>query len=138
MKRLRVLLAACLLAGAAHAADDTVFQGLGGAPGIERIVASFLTLLLADGRIAESFRDTDKAQLARRLGEQFCELSGGPCSYKGKSMVDIHDGLNITTAQFNAITEDLQMAMEQHGVPSRIQNRLVAKLAPMQRDIVTK
>ncbi len=120
------------------AVDDSTFQGLGGKPGIKKIVDTFIPLILADVRIKESFADTDIKNLALRLEEQFCELSGGPCKYKGKDMVEIHDGLNITRAQFNALAEDLQIAMERVGVPSRYQNKLVAKLAPMERGIVTK
>ena len=122
----------------APAVDDSTFQGLGGKPGIKRIVDTLVPMLLADPRIKESFKDIDMKNLALRLEEQFCELSGGPCVYKGKDMKEIHDGLNITNAQFNALAEDLQLAMERVGVPSRVQNKLVAKLAPMQREIVTK
>jgi hemoglobin len=140
MKTLTALLCSLLLATAAlaqaPAADDSTYQGLGGKQGIKNIVGTFIKLVLADERINANFKDTDKVNLAVRLGEQFCELSGGPCKYGGKSMVDIHDGLNVTTAQFNVLTEKLQMAMEQHDVPSRIQHKLVAKLAPMHRDIV--
>ncbi len=120
------------------AADDATFQGLGGKPGIKKIVDTLIPLILADARIKESFADIDMKNLAMRLEEQFCALSGGPCVYQGKDMVDIHDGLNITRAQFNALAEDLQVAMEKVGVPSRYQNKLVAKLAPMARGIVTK
>jgi hemoglobin len=120
------------------AADDATFQGLGGKPGIKKIVATLIPLILADARIKDSFTDVDMKNLAMRLEEQFCALSGGPCVYQGKDMVDIHDGLNITRAQFNALAEDLQVAMEKAGVPSRYQNKLVAKLAPMARGIVTK
>lgn len=118
--------------------DDSTYRGLGGKTGIKKIVDTFVPMILADPRIKESFKDSDIKNLAMRLEEQFCELSGGPCKYQGKDMVDIHDGLNITNAQFNALAEDLQMAMEKVGVPSRVQNKLVAKLAPMQRGIVTK
>jgi hemoglobin len=121
----------------AHA-DDTTYVGLGGKEGIRKIVATFIPLVLADARIKESFAETDIKNLALRLEQQFCILSGGPCKYGGKDMVEIHDGLNITNAQFNALTEDLQLAMERNNVPARIQNKLVAKLAPMQRGIVTK
>lgn len=139
MKLLSQLACAALLTMSPAAfADDTTFQGLGGKPGIKKIVDTLLPIVLADPRIKESFRDTDMKNLAMRLEEQFCAVSGGPCVYKGKDMVDIHDGLNITNAQFNALTEDLQIAMERNGVPPRIQNKLVAKLAPMQRGIVTK
>jgi hemoglobin len=122
----------------ALAQDAATFDGLGGKPGIKKIVDTLLPIVLADPRIKDSFQDIDMKHLGMRLEEQFCMLSGGPCVYKGKDMVDIHDGLNITNAQFNALAEDLQVAMERNGVPSRIQNKLVAKLAPMQRGIVTK
>jgi hemoglobin len=122
----------------APVADDATFHGLGGKPGIKKIVATFIPLILADPRIKESFTDIDMKNLAMRLEEQFCDLSGGPCTYQGKDMKEIHDGLNITRAQFNALAEDLQIAMERVGVPSRFQNKLVAKLAPMERTIVTK
>jgi len=38
----------------------------------------------------------------------------------------------------NALVENLQMAMEKEGVPFQTQNRFLAKLAPMKRDIVDK
>ena len=133
-----LLLVACSALAQPRVTDDATFRGLGGKPGIHRIVDTFIPLVLADARIKGSFTDIDMKQLAIRLEEQFCELSGGPCKYKGKDMVAIHDGLNITRAQFNALAEDLQIAMEQVGVPARVQNKLVAKLAPMARGIVTK
>ena len=131
-------LMACSALPAQQTGGDAVFQGLGGKPGIRTIVATLIPVILADPRIKDSFVDIDMKNLALRLEEQFCVLGGGPCVYKGKDMVEIHDGLNITNAQFNALAEDLQIAMERSGVPSRVQNQLMAKLAPMQRGIVTK
>lgn len=138
MKTLLAILACASLVSAAQAADDATFQGLGGKAGIKSIVATLIPVIQSDPRIKESFTDVDMRQLALRLEEQFCVLSGGPCTYRGKDMKEIHDGLNVTNAQFNALTEDLQIAMEKVGVPARYQNKLVARLAPMQRDIVTK
>jgi hemoglobin len=133
-----LLCLASVAAAQTPAADAATFDGLGGKPGIKKIVDTLIPLVLADPRIKESFTDIDMKHLAMRLEEQFCALTGGPCTYQGKDMVEIHDGLNITRAQFNALAEDLQIAMERVGVPARYQNKLVAKLAPMQRGIVTK
>ncbi len=134
--------AAALLALAAlapaHAADDATFIGLGGKPGIKIIVDHFVARVLADPRIKETFSESDMKHVGARLEEQFCALTGGPCVYGGEPMKETHGGLKITNAQFNALTEDLQMAMEEQGVPSSVQNKLIAKLAPMQREIVTK
>ena len=122
----------------ARAADDAIYVGLGGQQGIKSIVATLVPLIQADARIKESFADSDMKHVAMRLEEQFCMLGGGPCEYKGEPMAETHAGLKVTNAQFNALAEDLQVAMERNKVPSHIQNKLVAKLAPMQRTIVTK
>jgi hemoglobin len=118
--------------------QDALFQSLGGNDGIKQIVEDFLSNVLSDVRIKKKFDDVDMAHLAKRLAEQFCELSGGPCKYAGKDMKTIHADLGISNAQFNALAEDLQLAMEKHGVSAHAQNKLLAKLAPMQHSIVTK
>ena len=139
--KIRLMIACVVLMGSAAAqapADDALYRGLGGQAGIGKIVASVIPLIQADARIKEFFTDVDVPHLSAKLAEQFCALAGGPCVYKGKDMATIHDGLNITNAQFNALAEDLQAAMEQNGIANAVQNKLVARLAPMQRQIVTK
>ena len=51
-------------------------------------------------------------------------------------MKEAHDGMDITRGDFNALVEVLQDAMDAQGIPFRAQNRLLAQLAPMHRDIV--
>lgn len=135
------MMACALLAMSACATanrSDAVYLGLGERAGIDRVVETFMVLLQADERVGNSLKDADIAHLKLKLAEQFCHVSGGPCDYTGKSMVDIHDGLNITSAQFYALVEDLQIAMQRNGVATPVQNKLLAKLAPMHRDVVTK
>ncbi len=119
-------------------ADGTLYQRLGGRDGVAHIVDGTITLLLADDRVKADFDNINLDRLKQRLADQICELSKGPCVYRGRSMAASHTGLNVTRAKFNAVAEDLQAAMEQNGVPYWTQNRLIALLAPMQRDIVTK
>lgn len=125
-------------AALAQTTPDAVYQGLGGKEGINKIVADFLPIVLADDRIKDAFKETDMERLGLMLAEQFCALTGGPCKYSGKEMQEAHKGMNINNAQFNALAEDLQIAMEKNNIPSSVSNKLVAKLAPMQRPIVTK
>jgi hemoglobin len=140
MQSFRTLIAVLLAVGSLHAiaADDALYRDLGGAAGIRRIVADLLPAVQADTRINASFDGVDLENLAEKLEEQFCEVSGGPCRYSGKDMQTIHEDLALNQAHFNALVEDLQSAMERNRVPSRVQNRLLARLAPMQRDVVTK
>ncbi len=146
-----LLVASSLAVAQVPYTDDATYVGLGGKDGIKKIVDTFIPMVLADPRIKENFADFDMAQLNVRLQEQFCEFAGGPCKYTGKyrdktmdgvgtvrDMATVHQDLKITNAMFNALTEDLQIAMERNNVPSSVSNKLIAKLAPMQRAIVTK
>ncbi|WP_229215562.1 group 1 truncated hemoglobin [Duganella sp. CY15W] len=146
-----MLLASSLAMAQTPYTEDSTYQGLGGKEGIRKITDTFVTLITTDPRIKDSFTDFDMKQLNVRLQEQFCEFAGGPCKYTGKyhdkamegvgpvrDMKTVHQDLQITNAMFNALAEDLQIAMEQHNVPSSVALKLIAKLAPMQRDIVTK
>ncbi|PXX45365.1 group I truncated hemoglobin [Undibacterium pigrum] len=126
------------LSAHAQSSSDALYQSLGGKTGISTFVNSFVAIVLEDTRINKAFKETDTERLASLLTEQFCELSGGPCKYSGRSMAESHKDMQVTNAHFNALAEDLQIAMEKHDIPSSVQNRLIAKLAPMQRPIVTK
>ena len=64
-------------------------------------------------------------------------MAGGPCEYSGDEMMIVHEKLGVTSAHFNALAEDLQLAMEKCNIPFSVQNKFIAKLAPMKRDIVT-
>ena len=119
-------------------AADSFYEQLGGKDGVAAIVAEFVRIMLADGRIAGTFEGVDMDRLHAKLAEQFCVASGGPCTYTGKSMQEVHEDLKVNNARFNASVEDLQAAMVRRGVPSRVQNRLLGKLAPTQRSIVTQ
>jgi hemoglobin len=118
--------------------DDSIYQGLGAQAGITKIVDDFVVIILADERISTFFSKMEKKQFSALLSDQLCELAGGPCKYKGRDMYTTHDGMGIRNAHFNALAEDLQIAMEKNNIASSISNRLVAKLAPMQRPIVSK
>jgi hemoglobin len=82
------------------------------------------------------FKEVDQARLKAELVTQFCQVSGGPCTRSGKDMKRVHAGFDIDRASFNALVEVLQQAMDAQGIAFGVQNRLLARLAPMHRDIV--
>lgn len=114
-----------------------LYQALGEQAGLQVLMTDFVARLKADKRIGHQFKDTNSKELAARLTEQVCLLSGGPCRYEGGNMKDAHADLKITRADFNALVEVLQQAMDARGIPFTRQNQLLALLAPMHRDIVS-
>ena len=129
------LVASFAIAGGARA-GETLFEQIGGQPRLTATVDSLVEVMLADDRINFAFAQTDLAKFRKLLYDQLCELTGGPCTYRGRNMFEAHKKLNATNAQFNALAEDLYIAFDKQGVPYRLQNRVMALLAPMQPDVV--
>ncbi len=114
-----------------------LYQAFGEEAGIRSLMDDFVVRLKADPRIGEQFKDTNLTNLARSLSDQLCQLSGGPCVYKGPDMKTAHADRDTTRAQFNALVEVLQQSMDARGIPFTRQNQMLALLAPMHRDVVT-
>ncbi|HEV7913456.1 MAG TPA: group 1 truncated hemoglobin [Albitalea sp.] len=118
------------------AAGDALYQQLGGQPGLVRLMDDFMPRLLADARLRPFFKDVDQAHVKAQLVAQFCQVAGGPCRLNGPDMKRVHEGFDIDRAAFNALVEVLQQSMQAQGIAFGVQNRLLAHLAPMHRDIV--
>jgi len=138
--RIAPLLAALafLLPNAPASADTTLYDDLGGKDGVTAITAVMIDNALADDRIKATFDDINIPRLKGLLYQQFCTLTGGPCQYKRRTMKETHAGLNLHESDFNALVEDLEAAMDARDIPWRIQVKLLAILAPMERDVVTQ
>ncbi len=139
-----VITAGALLSFHAHAQegvkrpDAAAYQAFGEKAGLVKIMDDFMVNLLADPRTKPFFENSDQTRVKAQLVDQFCFILGGPCEYKGAKMKPMHANLGINREQFNALVEQLQNAMDKHKVPFRAQNQLLAILAPMHRDIVTR
>jgi hemoglobin len=125
-------------AGATPMVNDALYRALHDQAGITRIVDQLIAASQADPRISDIFKGQDLVRLRRTLVEQICYISGGPCHYTGRDMKTAHKDIGLQTRDFNALVENLQTAMDKEGVPFAMQNRLLAKLAPMQRTTVTR
>ena len=129
--------AVLVLACTAHAQTSPLYQSLGEKPGITAMVGDFVERLKANPRIGKMFDNIKASYLKEQLTQQLCEVSGGPCVYDGETMKNSHAQLGIDKAQFHLLVEILQTTMDAHGIAFTAQNQLLAKLAPMHREIIT-
>ena len=125
-------------AGATPLADPKVLQAFHGEAGINRIVDRMVDLSVADPKISEIFVSHDLVRLRRTIKEQFAYLLGAPVAYSGRDMKSSHQDLGIQTRDLNVLIEHLRIAMREEKVPFWAQNKLLAVLAPMKRDVVTR
>ena len=119
----------------AHA-SPTLYERIGGEAKFKAIAEEFTNVILADDRINFTFAETDLKKFEQLIYEQLCNLTNGGCKYTGRDMYTAHAKLNINNAEFNALAEDLYEAFDRVHVPYRLQNKVVALLAPMERDVV--
>ena len=137
MKKLFLIL---LLATAAPvlAQESELYGQFGGKDGLTKLVDDVTDRWVKDPRIGDTFNDINLVRFKGLLVDQLCELTGGPCHYKGRDMYKSHKGLHLDEMEFAVLAEDLQISMDKFDVPQGAQFKLMAMLAPMEKDIVTR
>jgi len=149
VRAFRILALAAALCGTAGlqaqgaAAQKSLYDRLGGKTAIVAVVDDFVGNVAADKRINAFFAATaaDKARMAKfkeNLVNQICEASGGPCKYTGKTMKAAHQGMAISSADFDALVEDLTKTLVKFKVGKPEQDQLLGVLGPMKPQIVEK
>jgi hemoglobin len=128
---------------AAQLKQRSLYDRLGGKAAITAVVDEFVARVGGDNRINHFFGATvaDTARLRSfkgKLVDQVCQATGGPCQYTGKDMKTAHAAYGITHADFVALVEDLGAALDKFQVAKADKDELVATLAPMEKDIVTR
>jgi len=131
------------LAPLSQAANDALYKSLGGKKAIVAVVNDFVGRCAADTRINSFFKATaaDPKRLAHfkmELVNQICQAAGGPCKYTGKDMKAAHAGMGITSADFDALVQDLVASLDKFMVKEADKQALLGVLGPMKPEIVEK
>ncbi|WP_372915559.1 group 1 truncated hemoglobin [Sandarakinorhabdus sp.] len=121
------------------ATDGTaLLESFGGREGLVRIMDDVMLRWLANPKTRPFFEGSDQDRIKKQLVEQFCVVMNGPCTYSGRTMAESHKGMAVSEGSFYALVEELQVTLNKQKVPFFAQNRLIAALAPMHRDIIDK
>lgn len=115
--------------------EATLYDDLGGEPAIRAIIDHMLELALEDPKMSPIFEHSNVDRLKGVLFIHTCHIADGPCEYKGQDMRRAHDGLGVRTWHFNKLVENMQSGMDAQKIPFRVQNRLMARLAPFHDDV---
>src|SRR5262249_34081513 len=98
--------------------DTTLWERLGGESNVKKVVNEFVAAAAKDPKV-DFFRggkfpldEAGVAKLKKLLIEQISSVSGGPYKYTGRTMKEVHKGMGITDAQFDALAGHLKKALE--------------------------
>lgn len=121
--------------------STTLFERLGGSPGIRTIVDDIVALHLENPVIQARFHPyletPDKVELVKRHTCEFLETgSGGPAQYTGRSMREAHRGMNISAAEFMAATDDILATLKKRGIDDETQREVLGIVYSLKGDIM--
>ncbi|HLJ96420.1 MAG TPA: group 1 truncated hemoglobin [Gemmataceae bacterium] len=119
----------------------SLWNRLGGERNVRQVVDDFVALAATDPK-ANFFRNgsfKDKVnvpELKSRLVELISSASGGPLKYAGRSMKEVHAGMGITDAEFDALAADLAKALAKNGAKKPEIDAVLAAVAATRNQIV--
>jgi len=133
-----VIMAACggKSAPATHTSDATLFVRLGGQPAINAVVHEFVATTGSDPRISQYFTNVDVPKLEASMDQHICAITGGGCTYTGKTMLAAHTNMHLADKDFDAFIDDLTKTLAKLNVPKREAGDVIGAFKGMQPDVV--
>lgn len=116
----------------------SLYERLGGTPGITAVVEEFVTTTGKDPRIEHFFVNADIPRLKKLMVEQICQNTGGPCHYTGKTMKDSHATMHVKGGDFDAFIDDLAKTLAKLSVPQAETKELLDAFVSLKTEVVTE
>ncbi|MDQ4068954.1 MAG: group 1 truncated hemoglobin [Actinomycetota bacterium] len=115
----------------------TIYDEIGGEPGITAVVEALYRRVLADPDLARYFEGRDVGRLeAHQRALLTVALGGTAEEYNGRMMHPAHAGLGITDRAFDKVLGHLAAALADAGVAPVTVARILAMLQPLRTDVV--
>ena len=115
----------------------SLFQRLGGAEGIARLVDDVVAAHLANPVVKTRFENVkDMPRLKKMATEFFCAGAGGPMPYTGKDMLATHKGMNISEQEYLEVMDDIVSAMDKNRLGADVKNEVIAILYSLKGNII--
>jgi len=115
----------------------TLYQRLGKAEGIARIVDDVIASHLENPIVKARFESIEDMEHAKRMAcEFFCAGSGGPEAYTGKDMLTAHKGMNISEQEYLEVMDDTVDALKKNQIDQGTINDVVAILYSLKGSII--
>jgi hemoglobin len=126
----------------AAAGAPSLYTRLGGVYAIATVVDDFIDRIMVDlrlnanPRVDEAHHRVPPAGFKYLVTEMLCWAAGGPQSYSGRAMDELHRDLGITAGEWRAFMDDLQQTLDKFAVPAAEQAEVKALIEGTRGDIV--
>ncbi|WP_421905299.1 group I truncated hemoglobin [Mameliella sp.] len=119
----------------------TLYERLGGAAGIRRIVDGAVAAHMDNPLIGHRFAPyADQPERVEEIKQHTCDFfaagSGGPDTYRGRSMAEAHRGMQIDAAEYDAACDDILGTMEALNYDQRTHGEVGDILQSLKSEII--
>ncbi len=123
----------------ASAKEKSLYQRLGGYDAISAVVNEFADRLFADKKLDRFFGalSTDSQVKFKQFNTTLvCAVTGGPCTYLGRSMTTAHEGMGVDNTNFNIVAGHLAATLDKFKVPAAEKKELLDIIGSLRSAIV--
>jgi hemoglobin len=96
----------------------TIYEKIGGAAAVQATVEGLYTRVLADPALRPFFSHTFMAHQKQEMYRFIAEALGGPKSFIGRSMLEVHKNVEIESFHFEKVVFHLAATLKALDVPS--------------------
>lgn len=119
----------------------TLYERLGGAAGIRRIVDGTIDAHMRNPLIQHRFEPyQDRPDHVEEVKQHTCDFfaagSDGPDRYKGRSMTEAHRGMDISAQEYEAAADDILTTMTRLGYDGAARAEVREILGSLKDDII--
>lgn len=123
---------------AAEVSASTLFERLGGIEKVTAAANDIVDAVAKDPRTHRSFEGVALAPLKKMVAQHLCSITDGPCIYQGETMAVAHQGLAITSEEFDVMGNYVDAAFLRQGASRRDREELEHLLEAMRSSVLQK
>lgn len=108
--------------------ETSLYDRIGGEKGIERTIDRFYHRVTQDPEIGHYFTHVPMEKLRHMQREFFAMATGGPVTYSGRPLSQVHRNLAISRREFQRFTEHLITTLKEEGIDDVDVYEIIAKI----------
>ena len=106
----------------------SIYERIGGADGIDGLVDEFYESIMSDEVLKPYFKHASTGKIIIMQKQFFAAATGGPLTYGGKPLKEVHKHMGISRYEFDRYVGHLVKTLETRGISGEDSREVVAMI----------
>jgi hemoglobin len=118
--------------------EENLFEKLGGMDAVRAVVNDFYDRVLQDSRVNQHFTGVDMNTLRTHQTIFIGFMLGSPMKFEGRTLKHAHEGLYITSEEYEIIIEHLNESLKKFNVGIEDRAKILAVVRSLKPFIINR